>query len=424
MSIVLPSARARISQVPFLFRAADCIDENGIYALSYGKRVAGVFTRATPKTIVDQRGRLVRIPNGAVLPSVVNGHTALLLEPARTNLAIRSEEFDGAAWTKQIGTTVTPNAAVAPDGSATMDLVSHDGGVGGGGVNRIVAFTGDGEKVVSWFVREGTGDSRNRLSIYDSTATTHRHQARVTWIGGAPVLSTVVGSGTLFTPEYLHSGIWRVSISATGVIAANVNRAYYYVADSSAAIGSGYVWGAQPEDAVVPTGYIKTGASTVTRAIDSIYFPLASSPLSERSVYARFVERGAIVGKSSNILSNRGAASTPNLRVEVGSSGTYRVSHNNASTDVNGSSGATPIIGDVVEVRGTLFADGSTQAGIGINAGPESLGSRTGANELGAATVDRLYLGLTGTAPVPFTHVVIAEGVRTMGEFRALAGLG
>jgi hypothetical protein len=424
VSIVLPSARARIAQVPFLFRAADCIDENGIYALSYGKRVGGVFARSSPKTIVDQRGRVVRIPNGAVLPSVVDGSVALLMEPARENLCRWTEALDNAAWGKQTGTTVTPNAATAPDGTLSMDLVSHDGSIPGGSVNQMVTFTGDGEKVVSWFIREGAGDTRNRLSIYDSTATTHRHLARVTWVAGVPVLSTIAGSGTLFTPHYVHSGIWRVSISALGVVAANTNRVYYYVADASAAVGSGYAWGAQAHNAVVPSSYTRAEAATVTRAIDSLYFPVAAAPLAERSVYVRLIEQGTIIGKSSNVMSNRGSASTPNLRVEVGSSGTYRVSHNNVSTDVNGSGGATPVFGDAVEVRGVLYADGSTQAGIGINGGAEAAGSRTAANPLATDVVDRVYVGLTGSAPVAPTHVLIVDSVRTIEDLRALAGVG
>jgi hypothetical protein len=410
--------------VPFLFRAADCIDENGIYALSYGKRESGLFTRNSPKTIVDQRGRLVRIPNGAVLPSIEFGETVVLLEPSYTNLCARSEEFDNAIWTKQTGTTVTPNAAIAPDGTMSMDMVSHDGGIGGGGVNQTVVFAGDGEKVASWFIREGTGDTRNRLSIYDSTAVAHRHLARVTWVAGVPVLSTIAGGGTLFTPQYLHSGIWRVSISALGVVAANTNRAYYYVADASATVGTGYVWGAQVQNAPVPNSYTKTLGSPAARAIDALSFARSSAPLAQRTIYARFMELGVIVGKSSNMLSMRGAASTPNLRMEVGSSGTYRVSHNNASSDVNGSGGATPSIGDVVEVRGTLFSDGSTQAGIAINGGPELLGARTAANAISSTEVNRLHVGLTGTAPVAITHALLDDSVRALPELRALAGVG
>jgi hypothetical protein len=41
---------------------------------------------------------------------------------ARVNLLERTEEFDNAAWTKG-GVTVTANAAVAPDGTQTADLV-------------------------------------------------------------------------------------------------------------------------------------------------------------------------------------------------------------------------------------------------------------------------------------------------------------
>jgi hypothetical protein len=71
-----------------------------------------------------------------------------------------------------------------------------------------------------------------------------------------------------------------------------------------------------------------------------------------------------------------------------------------------------------------LYADGSTQAGIGINGGAEAAGSRTAANPLATDVVDRVYVGLTGSAPVAPTHVLIVDSVRTIEDLRALAGVG
>ncbi len=47
----------------------------------------------------------------------------LLVEEQRTNLLTYSEQFDNAAWVKS-GTTVTANAAAAPNGTVTADLVT------------------------------------------------------------------------------------------------------------------------------------------------------------------------------------------------------------------------------------------------------------------------------------------------------------
>ena len=48
-----------------------------------------------------------------------------LVEEARTNLLLRSEEFDNANWTKSRA-TVTANAATAPDGTSNADKLVED----------------------------------------------------------------------------------------------------------------------------------------------------------------------------------------------------------------------------------------------------------------------------------------------------------
>src|SRR5690606_27785683 len=51
----------------------------------------------------------------------------LLLEPATTNLLLHSEDFSHSVWDKNGGAViVTPNAATAPDGAATADLVQDN----------------------------------------------------------------------------------------------------------------------------------------------------------------------------------------------------------------------------------------------------------------------------------------------------------
>lgn len=49
----------------------------------------------------------------------------LLIEPARTNYLLRSQEFDNASWTKTRA-AVTANADIAPDGTTTADKLVED----------------------------------------------------------------------------------------------------------------------------------------------------------------------------------------------------------------------------------------------------------------------------------------------------------
>lgn len=53
----------------------------------------------------------------------------ILLEGAHTNACLRSEQLDDTAWTAD-GTTVTPNATTAPDGTVTMDKLVETAAAG------------------------------------------------------------------------------------------------------------------------------------------------------------------------------------------------------------------------------------------------------------------------------------------------------
>ena len=69
------------------------------------------FTRASSGTFVDSAG---------------------VLRSAVTNLLVRSEEFDDAAWLLSgclaFGSGSTANATTAPNGSSTADLITQDAG--------------------------------------------------------------------------------------------------------------------------------------------------------------------------------------------------------------------------------------------------------------------------------------------------------
>jgi hypothetical protein len=54
----------------------------------------------------------------------------LLVEESRTNLLLRSEEFDDASWVKGASTTVTANYAVAPNGTTAADRVEMPNTIG------------------------------------------------------------------------------------------------------------------------------------------------------------------------------------------------------------------------------------------------------------------------------------------------------
>src|SRR5690606_14976927 len=90
------------------------------------------FSRASGATLIDRTGTLQEV--GQNVPRVewldldgdgVRETPTLLLEPAGTNAFTWSEDLSRSSWTK-VRSSVTANAATAPDGTATADKLVED----------------------------------------------------------------------------------------------------------------------------------------------------------------------------------------------------------------------------------------------------------------------------------------------------------
>jgi hypothetical protein len=353
----------------------------------------------------------------------------LLLEPQRTNLVTRSQEIN--LWSdNNVGTTVTANAAVAPDGTTTADLLSGDGTAVSQGKLRGAAFTGDGTKVFSVFLKEGTGDTRVVMQVGDLTAGVTRRSVRVTWTAGVPSLTSLAGAGTLYPIEAYTNGWYRIAFAVDSIVAANSNALVALTANGAAVAGSMYIWGAQAEDAVVPSSYIPTAATTVTRNADSLYWALASLVPREMTVYVRTINLG-IFSTSSNRLLQIGLSSNAFAAFSRNAATTNFLMYQQNSAAVSRSSSvsfAAAVLFDVIEMRGVLAADGAVTLGGSINAGAETVGAASAALALEAAfSSAQIYLaGLSGGttfAPCAFTNVAISLGTKSRTEMRAIAGV-
>ncbi len=428
--IVLSSRRSRVSRVLFEFRASDCVDEAGLFARSYGSRLAAVLSRPSRKRLFDQNGEVFAVPVGSPAIGHFGDELAALFELARTNLCIRSEEFD--TWSNG-GTppTVTANAIAAPNGTLTADLITAV--ATGSRKARLITFTGDGEKALSLFLRNGVGNA-SRITLHDTTAATGRHTVRVTWVAGVPTLVTDAGNGVLFPVEPLARGWYRISFSVAGVVAAN-NNEFRIVPDQDAGTGSVYAWGAQAENAAVPSSYIPTADATVTREGDSCYFNVpALNPPRAMTLYVRGNERGnpsssavpqegvLFIGTNSSTTDPRFGISKTNLATG------YRSLFDDGTTAVNSEPRGTGVTrGSTVELRGILSSDGGVNLGLSINGADESVGTKQSGGSLQPAWAGiRLYIGKFGGAQdglFAFTHVIVAEGERSLDEMRQLAGI-
>ena len=388
----------------------------------------GTFARTGTATFVDADGVVQTAATGVRRDGhYIDGTRTLLLEPQRTNLCIRSEEFD--TWTNFGTTSVTSDATTAPDGTMTADLVTST--VSGSGRGRAITFTGDGEKCFTFYIKQGTtASTRGQFEVRDFTALAQRHTIRVTWTGNVPTLSTLDGAGTLYPVEALANGWYRVLFSATGVVAANNNVVRYY--PDLLSTGNVFLWGAQAENAVVPSSYIKTEGTTITRNADSLYFPFTAVPQA-MTVYVRGVNREAYIanGVTAKRILHIGSATVsdnPRISVYCDGVGAALALYDDGISGVRVSSATgVALLNAVAEHRAAISPTGTITTGVSINGATEEVGPTSLGSTLPSAfAAPRLYLtgGLSGTnTQHAYTHVVVAQGEQTMATMRQLAGV-
>jgi hypothetical protein len=194
----------------------------------------------------------------------------LLVEQQVTNLAIYSQAFDDASWTKTAA-TVTANATTSPDGSTNADTLVEDTSNNTHRVFQSIACATSTAHTFSVFVK-----AAGRTQVY----------VLETALGGAffdLTNNTITGitAGVTASIETFPNGWRRCRITATTGGAQTT-----FVAQVQAAIGINNVYtgngaaslelyGAQLEAFPFASSYIPTVASQVTRSAD---IPLIQAP--------------------------------------------------------------------------------------------------------------------------------------------------
>jgi hypothetical protein len=195
------------------------------------------FTRSSTGTYVGADGLIKTAPVDEARfdhDPVTGESLGLLIEESRTNLLLRSEEFDDASWTKGANTIVTANYAVAPNGTTTADRFEM--------INAAGTFISGSATVVSGLTYT--------FSVY----------ARAT--AATSTFDMQLGANVAFPVLTAQWQRYSLSFTATG-------------SSLTATIGNGpdaadfLAWGAQLEVGSFPTSYIPTSASAVTRQPDN-----------------------------------------------------------------------------------------------------------------------------------------------------------
>lgn len=205
----------------------------------------------------------------------------LLLEGGRTNLALRSQEFDNAAWTK-LNASVAADATAAPDGTTTADKIVADSSTGVHRINRTATLVAGTDYIASVYFKAGEYGF-GRIEFYHGTAAIAVH---VDLSDGTISYASSGTAGVTYGVTQHRNGWWRfwAKVTATGAGAGVLYLSGLPTGDGAGATFTGdgtsgvFIWGAQLEAGAFPSSYIPTTSAAVARAADVCSIPVTDFP--------------------------------------------------------------------------------------------------------------------------------------------------
>ena len=264
---------------------------------------------------------------------------SLLLEPQRTNLLLRSEEFDNFAWTKTL-TTVTANAATSPSGFMDADRIQ---GVGISAViQNINMINGTTYTISVWIKSAGT--AKDSLRLMQQTNRSLNVTATNEWV----------------RYQFTFTNTYATSLQSNGIIRDAANNDFDV-----------YVWGFQLEVGSNATSYIPTLGTSVTRVAD-VANKTGISSLIGQSEGVLFWE-GIALQLTDIVAINR--STTNGIYINKGSGNLFRAAIYNSS--------------NVIQFADTIVRNTNTKIAIAYKSGDSALfinGAKIGSTNTSSIT--------------------------------------
>lgn len=356
---------------------------------------------------------------GARTNGVTNSGNAMLWPDL--NLVTRANDLTGPDGVANSATTITETTDVSPQAHVVT-------------TNAVACTAGAAQSAAVFLKPLG----RTRLMLQLSTAKFGANRSMATVdLSGAGAVAQLSAIGTASNPTQvriaaLSNGWFRVAVTgipSTGdttvcltVRSCDDTANATYTGDGRAAFG---VFGGQIEaDQPFSSSYISTTAAAVTRSADSLSFPFTLTPQA-MTVYAKYIDLGTSQKGGARILEISDVADVTRrfLLNTPGTLGAIQVFHDNGTASVAEGVVAGIAVGDLIEARGVLNADGSVLLGVARNGGVESVSATSAANALaGSWSGPLLWIGgvngSSNTGFAAFQAVKVMRGIMTMDQMR------
>ena len=253
-------------------------------------------TRASTATFVGSNGFIqsaaINAPRFDYNP-VTLAPKGLLIEEARSNLVLRSEQFNDAAWTTG-DASISANAVNGPDGNLTADKLVEAATSGVHNVSQTVTVLNSTVYTNSVYVKAA---ERTFIALYAGNP----GQGTIFNLSNGTVFGSLVAPPTSSSITAAGNGWYRISITYTSVAITTAPSLYLcdntgqFVYSGDGTSGA-YIWGGQIEAGAFATSYIPTLASQVTRNPD-----IATMTGTNFSSWAN-ASAGALQAKFANLI--------------------------------------------------------------------------------------------------------------------------
>jgi hypothetical protein len=355
-------------------------------------QLEAVTYQTTPRAYVATTGSAYYGPRFDYNPATLAAR-GLLIEEARTNLILQSNNPSSGSWSKSNLTNVT-NKTTGPDGVSTSGTLLNEDTVNNvHGISQSISKAASAiTYTLSCFAKIGVGRTRITLSAYANSEGGNGTYAPFDLSGGQAGTLSNRGAGWAGSTSSITSignGWYRCTLTVTTSTGTDIVAAVFNDSGSGTAtesisyagtVGNGCnAYGAQLEPGSFATSYIPTAAASVTRAADSASMTGTNFSSWYNQSEGTLVVNGAGVFKSGaiNVL-----AGTDETLIAIGSASWRAVDFNSGFLAQAGTQtdGATAKIG-------FAYQNGASASSVALNGAAPVSFTRPG------TTATTLYIG-------------------------------